>query len=224
MIGVGVQLPLLTTSEIVVEAVRPPETPLTVMLYVPAAAVLDAVKVSTLVLVAGFVPKDAVTPAGKPAEDRVTLLLNPPEPVTVMVSVAVLPCVIGTVEAEDVRLKPEAEPAVMTNVWLLLQKLGFTYVATKVLEPEFNGIPLISRWLELNPAGPVQVHFPLSGCGPRFTLDPTATVAVVAPCHAPPFTCRYGMIGVGVHLALLTSREIVVEPVRLLETPLTLTL
>ena len=109
------QLPLLTTSEIVVEAVRLPETPLTVMLYVPAAAVVDAVKVITLLLVAGFVPKDAVTPAGKPAEDRVTLLLNPPEPVTVMVSVAVLPCVIGREEADGVRVKPGPDPTVMTK-------------------------------------------------------------------------------------------------------------
>ena len=57
VIGVGVQLAPLTASKIDVEAVRLPETPLTVMLYVPAAAVVDAVKVITLLLVAGFVPE-----------------------------------------------------------------------------------------------------------------------------------------------------------------------
>ena len=82
----GVQLPLLTASKIEVVAVRLPETPFTLMLYVPAATVLDAVKVTTLVLVVGFVPKEAVTPAGKPVADRVTLPLNPPAGVTVMVS------------------------------------------------------------------------------------------------------------------------------------------
>ena len=181
-------MPTLTARKIEVVAVRLPETPFTLMLYVPTAVVLDAVKVTTLVLVVGFVPKEAVTPAGNPVADRVTLPLNPPEPVTVIVSVAVLPCVMGRDEAEGVRLKPE--PTVMTKVWTLVQLLGSTYVATNVLEPLFNGTPSTSRWFELKPPGPVHDHVPFCGCGPRFTPDPAATVAEAAACHAPPFTCR----------------------------------
>jgi hypothetical protein len=183
------------------------------------------VKVSTLVEVVGFVANEALTPAGKPVADRVTLPVNPPAGVTVMVSVAVLPWVIGRVEAEGVRVKlAPPEPTVMTKFCVLLQELGSTYLLTNVLDPALNGIPSISRWVELNPPGPVQDHVPPdSGWGPRFTVDPVATVAVAVCCHRPPFTCRYGVIGVGVQL-LPTTSEIVVEAVRLLEIPLTVML
>ncbi len=91
VIAVGVQVALLTVNATVVLAVRVPEVPLIVTVDVPAVAELLAVSVSTLDAAVGFVPNDAVTPLGKPEAVRVTLPLNPPAPVTVIVSVALLP-------------------------------------------------------------------------------------------------------------------------------------
>ena len=71
---------------------------------VPVAAVLLAVSVSTLLPVVGLVPKLAVTPAGSPEADKVTLPVNPPVGFTVMVLVPLPPCVTVTLvgEAESV--------------------------------------------------------------------------------------------------------------------------
>jgi hypothetical protein len=79
---VGVQL---MVSAIVVLAVRLPEVPLMVIVVEPTAAVLLAARVSTLVLVVGFVANAAVTPLGRPEAASVTLPANPFWPVTVMV-------------------------------------------------------------------------------------------------------------------------------------------
>jgi len=96
----------------VVLAVRLPEVPLMVTVVVPVAAVLLAVRVSTLVPVVGLVPNAAVTPLGNPDATRVTLPVNPPTSVTVMVSVAVLPCVTDRVDAEGASVGPV--PGTMT--------------------------------------------------------------------------------------------------------------
>jgi len=69
----------------VVLAVRLPEVPLMVTVVVPVAAVLLAVRVSTLVPVVGLVPNAAVTPLGRPDAASVTLPANPFLPETVMV-------------------------------------------------------------------------------------------------------------------------------------------
>ena len=79
-------------------AVSAPEVPVMVTLEVPVVAVLLAARVSTLAPVVGLVPNEAVTPVGNPDAASVTLLLNPPAPVTVTVSVALLPRVTATVE------------------------------------------------------------------------------------------------------------------------------
>jgi hypothetical protein len=50
------------------------------------------VKVTVLLVVAGFGLNPAVTPLGKPAALNVTLLLKPPVGVIVITLVAVLPC------------------------------------------------------------------------------------------------------------------------------------
>lgn len=81
----------LTVSAIVVVAVVDPEVPVIVTVDDPTVAVALAVSVSTLVPVVGFVPKEAVTPLGRPVAARVTLPVNPPVSVTVIVSVAVFP-------------------------------------------------------------------------------------------------------------------------------------
>ena len=81
----------LTVSAIVVDAVRLPEVPVMVTVAAPAVAVLLAVNVTPLDPVVGLVAKLAVTPLGKPVAARVTLPLNPFAPVTVIVSLALLP-------------------------------------------------------------------------------------------------------------------------------------
>src|SRR5215467_2433584 len=79
---------------------RLPEVPVMVTVEVPVVAVALAVKVTELVDVVGLVPKLAVTPEGRPEADRVTLPVNPPEGVTVMVLLALLPWVTVTLEGD----------------------------------------------------------------------------------------------------------------------------
>jgi len=98
----------LTVSAMVVVAVVEPEVPVMVTVAVPVVAVLVAVKVSTLVEVVGLVPYATVTPLGNPDAARVTLPVNPFTSVTVMVSVAVLPCVTDRAVGEGASVKPDA--------------------------------------------------------------------------------------------------------------------
>lgn len=103
----------LTVSEMVVLALRLPEVPVMVTVAVPVVAVELAVRLSTLVPVVGLVPNVAVTPLGNPDAARVTLPVNPPMSLTVMVLVpADPPCVIDTLlgEADKVKLGVE-DPA-----------------------------------------------------------------------------------------------------------------
>lgn len=81
----------LTVSEIVVVCWMEPETPAMVTVTVPVAAVLLAVRLRTLLLVAGLVPKVALTPEGNPEADSVTLPVNPPDGFIVIVSVPLAP-------------------------------------------------------------------------------------------------------------------------------------
>lgn len=74
-----------------VDALRLPEVPETVIVDVPAAAVLLAVRVSTLAEVVGLVAKAAVTPPGSPDAVRLTLPANGLTSVTVMVSAPLAP-------------------------------------------------------------------------------------------------------------------------------------
>jgi hypothetical protein len=86
-----------------------PDVPVTVTVAVPVVAVELAVSVSTLLEVAGFVPKLAVTPAGNPEADNVTLPVNPPDGVIVMVLLPLLPCVtlrlVGEADSEKFGLE-----------------------------------------------------------------------------------------------------------------------
>jgi hypothetical protein len=63
--------------EIVVVLVKLPEVPETVTVTAPVVAVPLADRVKRLVVVAGFVPKTALTPLGKPDVLKTTLPLNP---------------------------------------------------------------------------------------------------------------------------------------------------
>jgi hypothetical protein len=83
-----------TVREIVVEFDKLPEVPVMVTVAAPVVAVLLAVSVRVLVVVAGFVLNDAVTPLGNPDADKVTLPLKPFCGVTVSVLAPFVPCVI----------------------------------------------------------------------------------------------------------------------------------
>jgi hypothetical protein len=83
----------VTASVMVVELVRLPEVPVIVRVVLPVVAVLVAVRVRTLEVVAGFGLNDAVTPAGRPDADKLTL---PPKPfcsLMVIVVVTLVPAV-----------------------------------------------------------------------------------------------------------------------------------
>ena len=67
----------LTVNAMDVAAVRFPEVPVILVVAVPTAAVAEAVKVTTLVPVAGLVPKVAVTPVGSPVDASVTGPVKP---------------------------------------------------------------------------------------------------------------------------------------------------
>ena len=86
----GVAL-MLTVRAMVVVADNVPDVPVIVTVEDPVGAVLLAVKVSTLLPVVGFVPNEAVTPLGKPDAASVTLPVNPPTSVTLIVLVPLLP-------------------------------------------------------------------------------------------------------------------------------------
>ncbi len=81
----------VTVRESDVVCDKPPETPVTVTLKVPRAAVLLAVSVNVLVLAVLLGFNDAVTPLGRPDADKLTLPLKPFCGVTVMVLVPFVP-------------------------------------------------------------------------------------------------------------------------------------
>ena len=115
------QLPPVTVSEMVVLAVRLPEVPVMVTVDVPVAAVLLAVSVSTLEVVDDVGLNEAVTPLGRPDAVKATVPVKPFSGVTVTVSVALLPCVTESVEAESpsVKLGVPVEEPVPTKVVML---------------------------------------------------------------------------------------------------------
>jgi len=85
--------PELIVRVIAVVAVAVPDVPVTVTVEVPAGAALLTASVSMLLLVAGLVPSEAVTPLGNPETESVTLPVNDPESVMEIASVALFPSV-----------------------------------------------------------------------------------------------------------------------------------
>src|SRR5580692_2347187 len=86
--------------------------------------VAEELTVSARVVVAVRLPKAAVTPLGRPDAARVTLPVNPPTSVTVMVLVPLLPCVTD-------RLPGESESV----------KLGVADPANRLIIPLVFGLP-----------------------------------------------------------------------------------
>jgi hypothetical protein len=123
MVKFGVAVAVTVRARVVV-AVRLPEVPVMVTVDVPVVAVALAVRVSTLLPVVGFVPNVAVTPLGRPDAASVTLPVNPPTSVTVMVLVPLLPCVTD-------RLLGESESV----------KLGVADPANRLMIPVVFGLP-----------------------------------------------------------------------------------
>ena len=102
----------VTVKASVVVAVRLPEVPVMVTVADPVVAVLLAVNVSVLVPVVGFGLNAAVTPLGSPDAASVTLPVNPPTSVTVIVLVPLPPWAMVRLlgESESVKLGV-ADPA-----------------------------------------------------------------------------------------------------------------
>ncbi len=124
--GASVKLPaVFTVRPTLALEVSEPEVPVMLIVELPATAELEAVRVSTLVPVVGLGEKAAVTPPGSPYNpdaDRVTLLANPFTSVTVILSVALLPCAIDRLVAEEAIVKlgvvatPQADPLIAKDV------------------------------------------------------------------------------------------------------------
>ena len=68
------------------------DEPVTVTVTVPVAAVVLAVSINVLVLVVLLGLNNAVTPAGRPDADKLTLALKPFCGLTLMVLVPLAPC------------------------------------------------------------------------------------------------------------------------------------
>lgn len=124
--GASAKLPaVFTVRPTLALEVSEPEVPVILIVELPATAELLAVNVSTLVPVVGLGEKAAVTPPGSPYNpdaDKVTLPANPLISVTVILSVALLPCAIDRLVAEEAIVKfgvvatPHAEPLIAKEV------------------------------------------------------------------------------------------------------------
>jgi hypothetical protein len=90
----------------VVLLLRLPEVPVTVREKVPTSALPVADKFKRLVAVAGFVPKVAVTPVGRPETARLTELVKPFRGLTLMVVEPAAPWRKVKLAGEAERVKP----------------------------------------------------------------------------------------------------------------------
>ena len=88
------------------------DVPVMVTLTTPMAAVLLAVNVNVLAFVALAGLNEAVTPAGRPDADRLTLLLKPFSGLTVIVLAPPLPCARVMLLCDVERKKPGMGPPV----------------------------------------------------------------------------------------------------------------
>jgi len=109
-----------TVRLIVVVCVSVPDVPVTVIVDVPVVAVALAVKIKTLVEVVGLVPKLAVTPAGRVDVESVTLPVNPPDGLTVIVLLPLAPCVTAKEAGEAERVKFGAAAATTVRLTVVV--------------------------------------------------------------------------------------------------------
>jgi hypothetical protein len=95
---------------------RLPDVPVMVTEYVPTNAAPVEDNVRELPAVAGFVPKPAVTPLGRPDAVKFTLPLNPFKGLMVMVVKAAAPWSIVKLAGDAERVKPGC--GVAATQWL----------------------------------------------------------------------------------------------------------
>jgi hypothetical protein len=95
-----------TVSWIVAEPVRLPEVPVIVTVAEPVVAALLAESVTLLPLNPLFGLNEAVTPAGKPEAEKVTIPLKPPKGCTEIALLPFPPCTSVMLPSEAARLKP----------------------------------------------------------------------------------------------------------------------
>jgi len=137
-----------TAREIVAVFVKLPAVPVTVTMTVPSVAVLLAVKVSVLVLAVLLGLNDAVTPAGRPEADKLTLLLKPFCGVTAMVLAPLAPCAIVTLLGEEESEKFGAGGAGMVSDTLsnvAVAKEDVVRLATA--SPMYTFVAMLTVWL-----------------------------------------------------------------------------
>ena len=96
----------LTVNAIEVVSLRLPDVPVTVTVAAPVVAVALAVRVNNVEELLGFGLNAAVTPAGKPEAEKLTVPLKPFAGVIEMVLLAVVPCtmvaLVGLAESAKV--------------------------------------------------------------------------------------------------------------------------
>jgi spore maturation protein SpmA len=181
-------------SATVVVAVRAPEVPVIVTVVgPPAAAEPLAVSVSVLVPAVGFGLNNAVTPLGRTDVARLTLPVNPPTSVTVMVLAPPAPpaAIVTLLGAAD-SVKPGVELTVRATVVVAVSVPEVPVIVT-VVGPPVAAEPLAVSVSVLVPAVGFGLNNAVTPLGrtdvARVTLPvnpPTSvTVMVLAP-PAPP--------------------------------------
>ena len=169
----------LTVTAMVVDAVRVPEVPVTVTVPAPAVAVGLAVSVRMLEPVVGLVPKAALTPLGRPVAARVTLPMKPPKSVTVIVSEALLLCVIANVDADGASEKPGGT-LITTLSAIFVVAVSVPDVPVMVTVE----LPVVAVLLAVR----VNILLPVVGLAPKTADTPVgkpATVSATLPVNPP---------------------------------------
>lgn len=143
-------------SVTVVVALIVPDVPVMVRFAVPPALVVAEVSVRTLVDVVGLGANVPVTPFGRGDRASITGLLNPPEGVTVIVSVTVPPAASVTLAAEDARVKlppPPPPPTVrVIGAMRLIAVVPCPLVPTMLMVFVLSAVPFCTK--KLTVAGP----------------------------------------------------------------------
>jgi hypothetical protein len=125
--GFNVKLPVdvpVTVRLMFVVALSEPEVPVMVIGLVAAAAELLAAKVTTLEPVVGLVPKEAVTPEGRPEAASFTAPLKGLTSVTEIVSVPLAPLAIDKADAEGFSVKLPGETVPLQATPLIAKFVG----------------------------------------------------------------------------------------------------
>ena len=167
-------------SATVVVAVRAPEVPVIVTVVgPPAAAEPLAVSVSVLVPAVGFGLNNAVTPLGRTDVARVTLPVNPPTSVTVMVLAPPAPpaAIVTLLGAAD-SVKPGVELTVRATVVVAVSVPEVPVIVTVV------GPPVAAEPLAVS----VSVLVPAVGFGLNNAVTPlgrTDVARVTLPVNPP---------------------------------------